>query len=83
MRHAVHDAPQEPFCRGRCCHYWIIESPNGRTSRGICKLCGITKEFENYPVDSRYALDMPFPSKITRGKGNKYDDEETDHSREE
>ena len=83
MNHTIRDALKEPCYRGRCRHYWIIETPIGRTSQGICKLCGITREFENYPVDSRYALEMPFPSTITRGKGNKHDDEETDRSREE
>ena len=30
-----------------CVHHWIIESPNGRESRGSCKHCGKTKEFVN------------------------------------
>lgn len=29
-------------------HYWIICPPNGRTSRGRCKLCGKEKRFPNY-----------------------------------
>ena len=29
-------------------HYWIISPPNGRTSRGRCKLCGKEKRFPNY-----------------------------------
>ncbi len=28
-------------------HTWAIESPNGKTSYGICKECGATKEFYN------------------------------------
>lgn len=35
----------------RCCHYWVVESPNGPTSRGTCKLCGAVREFENYGLD--------------------------------
>jgi len=31
----------------QCVHHWIIEFPNGRTSVGRCKYCGITKEFSN------------------------------------
>lgn len=31
-----------------CHHYWIIEAPNGRVSKGQCKLCGKTKTFLNY-----------------------------------
>ncbi len=28
-------------------HYWIIESPNGSSSRGICKFCKEAREFNN------------------------------------
>jgi hypothetical protein len=31
----------------RCRHYWIIESPRGATSKGVCKLCGASREFFN------------------------------------
>ena len=48
MRHKVEPAPEEPVARGKCRHYWIIESPNGPTSRGMCKLCGAEKEFQNF-----------------------------------
>ncbi len=30
-----------------CKHHWLIESPNGVESRGICKACGATKSFSN------------------------------------
>ena len=31
----VAEEPQEPECR----HHWRIDSPNGATSMGTCKLC--------------------------------------------
>jgi hypothetical protein len=31
----------------QCAHYWIIDSPNGRTSTGVCKFCGTVNEFSN------------------------------------
>ena len=31
----------------QCVHHWIIESPDGPTSFGICKHCGVVKEFSN------------------------------------
>ena len=35
---------------GRTCrHHWVIETPHGATSRGHCKLCGISKRFPNAP----------------------------------
>ncbi|MDD4859707.1 MAG: hypothetical protein PHR56_05830 [Dehalococcoidales bacterium] len=30
-----------------CCHYWLIESPNGSQSRGVCKFCNEEREFDN------------------------------------
>ena len=36
-----------------CAHYWIIESPQGPISRGVCKYCGAISEFSNY---------VPYPS---------------------
>ncbi len=32
-----------------CRHHWIIETPNGATSRGMCKRCGKTRRFPNAP----------------------------------
>ena len=29
-------------------HHWILDTPNGPTSRGECKHCGATREFPNY-----------------------------------
>ena len=43
-----------------CTHYWIIETPRGATSMGVCKLCGATSQFQNY---------VPYPSgegKVTK-----------------
>jgi hypothetical protein len=31
-----------------CPHHWMIETPNGETSTGLCKRCGTTKAFLNY-----------------------------------
>lgn len=28
-------------------HHWMIESPNGKTSPGVCKLCGEARDFRN------------------------------------
>jgi hypothetical protein len=30
-----------------CGHYWRIDSANGPISKGVCKLCGLEKEFNN------------------------------------
>ena len=36
-----------PVAKGTCVHHWLIETPNGRESTGVCKRCGVTKEFAN------------------------------------
>ena len=36
---------QEPL--SDCEHHWVIESPNGPTSTGVCKVCGSKSEFKN------------------------------------
>ena len=43
----------------RCSHHWIIEPPAGPTSRGVCKLCGAVKEFDNFPENTWLKDDMP------------------------
>jgi hypothetical protein len=34
-----------------CRHHWLIESPHGATSWGICKHCGERREFSNSATD--------------------------------
>ncbi len=41
------EAPSEPACR----HHWIIETPHGPTSHGVCRLCGAERDFENSAHD--------------------------------
>ncbi len=35
-----------------CQHRWIIETPHGVTSRGVCKQCGTSKRFPNAAEDA-------------------------------
>lgn len=53
---AVLDKPGDS--RRTCHHYWIIEVPEGPTSRGVCKFCGEEKEFDNLGPDSWRYGDM-------------------------
>lgn len=41
----------------QCRHHWIIESPQGATSWGVCKLCDTKKEFPNSASDSLWEGD--------------------------
>ena len=47
-------APRERRKRAtsKCQHRWIIETPHGVTSRGLCKRCGVTKRFPNAADDA-------------------------------
>jgi hypothetical protein len=42
------EAPAAAECR----HHWLIESPHGATSWGMCKLCGARREFSNSASDA-------------------------------
>lgn len=50
--HNCETAPDEATSKGKCCHYWVIETPEGPISRGICKFCGEEKEFDSCGPDS-------------------------------
>ena len=51
MRKVVVTKPEEVTRDGQCRHHWLIESPEGPISVGICKLCGAQREFRNSVVD--------------------------------
>lgn len=36
----------------QCRHHWVIDSPEGATSKGVCKLCGAEKQFSNATADT-------------------------------
>lgn len=42
---------ERPSKKGICRHHWIIEPPNGPVSKGVCKLCGEVKVFDNILAD--------------------------------
>ncbi|MFQ5917764.1 MAG: hypothetical protein ACE5I0_08150 [Candidatus Binatia bacterium] len=45
---------EEQKPKGECRHYWIIETAKGPTSEGVCKYCGVEKEFLNSLPDSQW-----------------------------
>ena len=58
MRNRIQTAPRKPEAEAqkpegedKCCHYWVIDSPNGPTSRGVCKFCGTENYFHNTPPE--------------------------------
>ena len=51
MGSRIKASTEEPISGGKCNHYWIIETALGLTSRGVCKLCGAEKIFDNSLLD--------------------------------
>lgn len=41
------NAPQGEWAESECQHHWIIDTPNGPTSNGVCRLCGAKRDFQN------------------------------------
>ncbi len=42
-----------------CVHHWVIASPNGETSRGVCKICGMERDFPNSADDWLWERSVP------------------------
>lgn len=57
---------EEPLCR----HHWVIESPQGATSHGICKVCGEERDFQNSATDTLWEGD-PMRSISRMGGGSR------------
>jgi hypothetical protein len=35
-------------------HRWVIETPNGPESRGVCKICRVEKGFKNWIAEADF-----------------------------
>jgi hypothetical protein len=62
---------EEPATKQVCHHYWIIESPAGPASKGVCKFCGARKEFMNYLADCLAVNDEEFQEWIGKQRDDK------------
>ena len=51
MARRAENTTEEAKAQPECHHHWIIESPHGPTSKGVCKYCGAEKDFINYSPD--------------------------------
>ena len=51
-----------------CVHHWVIESPNGPVSQGVCKLCGLGSEFRNSIQETGWDRESQSSKKIKRVK---------------
>jgi hypothetical protein len=75
MRSQAGAVLERPVARAACKHHWLIEPANGPTSKGVCKLCGEVKLFDNVlaellsPVDSFTPFNLRGP-KDDEDEGN-------------
>ena len=51
-RKSLRTVMERPQVSITCNHHWLIEPAIGPTSKGVCKLCGAEKEFNNIIDDS-------------------------------
>ena len=47
MESSLNAVAEKPVTTATCRHHWIIETPTGPVSKGVCKLCGEERDFEN------------------------------------
>ena len=48
-----------------CIHHWIVESPNGPISEGVCKKCDQIKQFNNSENIKKRGRRNPLPGTVT------------------
>ena len=76
----VKDKPEERVAEDGCRHYWIIESANGSTSKGVCKFCGVKKEFFNsIPEQSNMVRRHTNPFDLPEMSSVEFDEEQRKH----
>ena len=45
-----------------CQHVWVIDTPNGPSSKGVCTICAEEKQFQNYIEGSAWGYDVSVES---------------------
>ena len=58
------DMPEAPNCP----HQWIIDSPSGPTSLGICSICKEERQFQNYIEGSSWGYDVSIDQLVGEGR---------------
>lgn len=48
---------REEELTSQCRHHWLIDSPGGPTSNGVCRICGAERQFRNYLENARWDED--------------------------
>jgi len=53
-----------------CKHHWVIDSPNGPTSVGVCKICGEKSDFRNSMPGSGWDRENPQSRRPRQSRGS-------------
>ena len=59
---------EQTLTEPECMHHWLIESPNGPTSEGVCKLCGQRSEFRNSVQGSGWDRESPQSKRMRQAR---------------
>jgi len=78
MRHKLKTACEKPIAKDKCRHYWVLENPNGPVSKGVCKLCGAERKFNNRFLDLWWEDNTSFLPKLSSGQDTESDEESDD-----
>ncbi len=60
----THEAGTQTACR----HHWIIDTPTGPVSVGVCRLCGAVREFRNSLDQSGWEDNLTLQEVSTGGR---------------
>ena len=60
---------EQTAVEAECMHHWMIDSPNGPTSKGTCKLCGQESEFRNSAQGTGWDRESPQSKRIRQARG--------------
>lgn len=68
---------ERPATKSMCRHHWMIEPPDGPLSKGVCKLCGEVRMFNNILEDLFARSDSATPRSLASLVGvDEVEDEE-------
>ena len=62
-----HRLPDEEKQPSQCLHHWLIDSPGGPISKGVCRRCGVEQEFKNFLEGARWDDDRPNDQVVLSG----------------
>lgn len=64
MAQQAEAAPAEGVTEGSlvCRHHWLIQAADGPVSVGICRICGETREFQNYVETAAWGDTRLYPN---------------------